>query len=279
MKVFLSWSGDPSRMAASALRDWLPLVIQSIEPYMSAEDVEKGARWSMEIGAELATCSFGVICLTPENRDAPWIHFEAGALSKAIERTRVSPLLLGLRPSEMTGPVVQFQATTTGHDDVRQLVGSMNSACDSALDERRLDHLFETLWPELQKQLSNVEEASRKAPTNARRSSDDMLEELLELVRGQARVISAMEQDRVEAQKRLRMVEELRHGDRARRTTVRQVLGLPQNTPVAVGPGPRIRIVPRGFEVEPDRISTLTSMPEFQDFEVIIREDPSRQGI
>ena len=49
MKVFLSWSGELSHKVALAFREWLPNVIQSIEPYVSSEDIDKGARWSAEM--------------------------------------------------------------------------------------------------------------------------------------------------------------------------------------------------------------------------------------
>src|SRR5438093_722563 len=53
MKVFISWSGILSRRAAETLREWLPNVLQVVELWMSAEDIEKGARWSSELESSL----------------------------------------------------------------------------------------------------------------------------------------------------------------------------------------------------------------------------------
>jgi TIR domain-containing protein len=81
MKIFLSWHGQRSRAIAEALNDWLRRVIQAVKPFYSP-DIEKGAKWSSEIDSALEGTRFGIICLTPDNLDSTWIHYEAGALSK-----------------------------------------------------------------------------------------------------------------------------------------------------------------------------------------------------
>jgi hypothetical protein len=67
MKVFLSQSGERSKIIALALRQWLPDVIQSLEPWVSSEDIDAGVRWNNEVTKELSETRFGIICLTREN--------------------------------------------------------------------------------------------------------------------------------------------------------------------------------------------------------------------
>src|SRR5579863_4546010 len=111
MDIFISWSKDRSRKAAEALHGWLPLVINAIKPWLSANDIDKGARWSADVASRLEKARFGIICLTPGNLHSDWILFEAGALSKTLQNSRVCPLLFGLQPADVKGPLAQFQAT------------------------------------------------------------------------------------------------------------------------------------------------------------------------
>src|SRR5436305_948866 len=99
MNVFIGWSGATSHKVALALRDWLPSVIQYAKPWVSSEDIAKGGRWSSDLAKELETSKFGVICVTRENWNLPWINFEAGALSKELDQAGVSPLLFDVKPS------------------------------------------------------------------------------------------------------------------------------------------------------------------------------------
>jgi TIR domain len=110
MKIFISWSGERSEALATALKEWLPLVLHYAEPWLSRSDIDAGGRWGVEIAKELEACNFGIICITRENRDAPWILFEAGALAKSMQDGKVIPLLLDLDKKEISGPLAQFQA-------------------------------------------------------------------------------------------------------------------------------------------------------------------------
>ena len=88
MKVFISWSGAKSQEVAKVLKQWIPCVIQSVEPYFSSADIDKGARWSTDIAKELQDASFGILCVTKDNLSSSWLNFEAGALSKSIEQSK-----------------------------------------------------------------------------------------------------------------------------------------------------------------------------------------------
>src|SRR5947209_4916573 len=111
MNIFLSWSGELSRKIALVFREWLPAVIQTVEPYVSSEDIDKGARWSVDVSQQLEQASYGILFVTKGNVAAPWLNFEAGALSRTFERSRVTPFLFGIKRSEVSGPLLQFQST------------------------------------------------------------------------------------------------------------------------------------------------------------------------
>ena len=185
MEVFISWSGERSREIANVLRDWLPNVIQAVKPWMSAADIDKGTRWSSDIAVQLEGAKVGIICLTPENLEAQWILFEAGALSKTLEKTYVCPYLFQVEPTDIKGPLVQFQHTKATKDDTRKLLHTINKALvDEALDDTKLDKSFDIWWPELDKNLKSITDVQTK---REERSEREILEEILELVREQTR--------------------------------------------------------------------------------------------
>jgi hypothetical protein len=99
MKVFISWSGEESGAVAQVLRAQLPCIIQAIKPFVSSEDIEKGAAWFQQIGAELEKSDFGILCLTNTNQNSKWVQFEAGALAGKFTKARIAPLLIDTTPT------------------------------------------------------------------------------------------------------------------------------------------------------------------------------------
>jgi TIR domain-containing protein len=157
MRVFLSWAGETSKQIALALREWLPYVVATLKPFMSAEDIDPGTRWAHVLGSELEATRAGVLCLTPDSVNAPFLNFEAGALAKTVERTYVCPYLHGLKPSDYTGPLTLFQAVSADQAGTKKLVDTLNKALgEAAIAERVVQRLFEKMWPDLDEKLRAI---------------------------------------------------------------------------------------------------------------------------
>lgn len=155
--VFISWSGPLSHKVARVLYEWLPGVIQSIEPFISSEDIQKGTPWFNEMSNELGQISFGVICVTPDSLNSPWLLFEAGALSKGAGESRVTPLLVGVSNSDLSGPLAQFNSTSTSKEDFKRLVKTINVHLgEKGITEERLNETFENAWPALERQIHEL---------------------------------------------------------------------------------------------------------------------------
>ncbi len=154
MKIFLSWSGELSHQVAQVLKAWIPSVLPNVEAWLSSEDIPKGTRWAWVLAERLEASSYSIVVVVPGNINKPWLNFEIGAISKSLSKARVSPFVFGLAPSELTGPIAQFQATTFEREDVWQLILSMNDSMGSeqyASDPLR--ERFNSQWLDLESRL------------------------------------------------------------------------------------------------------------------------------
>lgn len=187
MRVFLSWAREPSKSVAHALRQWLPDVLQSLEPWVSSSDIGAGARWSTEIAQSLSSSKIGIVCVTAANQNDPWLVFETGALAKTLEETFVCPYLIGLRPTDLQqGPLTQFQAKVADRAGTMELLETINRALGaSALPQERLQRLFDRSWPDLERRLQDLPAVEPRS----KRNMDEMIAEVLETVRTLARRI------------------------------------------------------------------------------------------
>lgn len=188
MRLFISWSGETSHKVACLLRERLPAILQGIEPWVSSVDIEKGGRWDLEIAKRLDDCNFGIVCVDPSNIQSPWLNFEAGALSKLLDEAHVAPFLVGLTPSEVSGPLSQFQMTTVSKDDVARLLESVNKAMgDNKNSVGTLRENFSLFWPALSDDLSEIEISTPKHSTPTNKSTNDEDISAVELAEARAK--------------------------------------------------------------------------------------------
>ncbi|HEY1302483.1 MAG TPA: hypothetical protein VGF24_02980 [Vicinamibacterales bacterium] len=147
MKIFICWSRQRGKKFAEASRDWLKNVFgDMVDPVISV-DIDKGSIWFDDLADTLREARIGLICLTPEAIESPWIHFEAGILAKVLHERptgtpaapgapaaasatesrsaalRIFPFLHGIDGTALKGPLAAYQSTSTSDkDDVRRLV-------------------------------------------------------------------------------------------------------------------------------------------------------------
>ena len=190
MRVFISWSGELSRQLAEAVRNWLPSALQYVRPYFTPADVDKGAKWATEIFKELSSSTVCIIVLTRENLNSNWIMFEAGAISSTIDQAKVCPIIFDLEPTDLQGPLAQFQVTKFVKDDILRLFTTINSgAGENKLSDAVADAVFQKWWPDLEAGLKSILDGhlGKKSGTRVR-SERDLIEEILLLTRTLASV-------------------------------------------------------------------------------------------
>jgi len=182
MKVFISWSGAAEREVAESLSETLAIVSAGrVTAFVSSQSIPKGARGMQAIGASLSASDYGVVILSAANQHAPWITYEAGALARSVQAP-VATLLLDLIPSDVTGPLESFQATSfASPEDMRRLFVEIAQRADTAMPEESISILFDAAWPSLQD--SWTPPSADDTVQEPRRDDADMLSELVNRMR------------------------------------------------------------------------------------------------
>ncbi len=153
-KIFLCWSKSRSKAVAGAWAKLLPEIIQGITPILSTR-FQKGKEWYRLLRRDLDEAKTGIVFLTPENLNSPWIHFEAGALATAVGNHDgdVFTYLYNLDPGQLTGPLTAYHSTVATKEDTRRLVVDLSTALNrEPPDERQ----YGSWWSKLQRMLDDI---------------------------------------------------------------------------------------------------------------------------
>ncbi len=184
MKIFLSWSGEKAKHVATAMKVFLQDVNHRTIVWFSPSDIYAGERWGLQLATELESTDYGIICVTQESIQSPWVLFEAGALAKSVKGGRVCPYLIDVRVSQLPGPFSQFQTKLATKSDTWELLQAINFAmADEALPEERLSRYFDNFWPDLELVLSRVNREFQELPQDLRTELLETLPQIFYIVR------------------------------------------------------------------------------------------------
>lgn len=156
MKAFLSWSGDKSKALGESLREWLPVIVQSLEPWLSDRDISPGSCWATTLSQRLDESNLGLICVTCDNLESPWLLFETGALARS---GKVVPILFDLEPSDLHGPLAQFQSIMVDRKHIEKLVDDLLRGTAPTMSENQRKTLFDVMWPLLERRVQSIRKA------------------------------------------------------------------------------------------------------------------------
>jgi hypothetical protein len=195
MKVFMSWSGDRSREVAKLLDYWIKCVVQATKPWISTSGIDSGSIWFNQINSELQDTTFGIICLTKENKNAPWILFESGALAKGLASSRVCTFLIDLDTKDVRDPLAQFNHTLPSYESMWKLVSTLNGNLPEVnrLEVTILKGVFEIHWPQFKEKFDAIITSYPETTVVEPRKQEDILTEILESTRGLERRMRSVE--------------------------------------------------------------------------------------
>jgi len=198
MRIFTSWSGDRSKAAALGLKTLLEQLFPETVQVFVSEHISPGERWQERIESELEQSEFGILCLTRDNWESPWLLFEAGAIAKRFTSTQVSrvvPYLIDdLPPAAERSPLAQFQRVRADREGTYRLIEAINNARQNPRPSDKLKDAFHKVWwVDLEETLKTLQASSPLQPVA--RSDRELLETILQRVETLSRAGHASQVD------------------------------------------------------------------------------------
>lgn len=146
--VFLSWSGERSKKVAEEFQNLFKDVFDPvIDCFLSTRNIAPGARSLQILFDSLEKCNYGISFIDSENARAPWIQFEAGALSKMGEDSKVMILLLDNNTESLQGtPFSEFQYKLFNKEHIESIFDEIIKLCGQVSSRDTFLKRFENGW-------------------------------------------------------------------------------------------------------------------------------------
>jgi hypothetical protein len=144
-KIFISWSKPKSKQVAETLKEIIATCFgDRIEIFISETSISYGDIWYSKILSNINSSDLGIVVMTDENINEPWLMFEAGALSTIP----LIPILYGRDYIE--SPIKQFQGMTsfTNSNQLQKLLSDIGEHLDFTMGSKNYElcaqHLAKT---------------------------------------------------------------------------------------------------------------------------------------
>ncbi|EPC88279.1 hypothetical protein Lpp124_10648, partial [Lacticaseibacillus paracasei subsp. paracasei CNCM I-4649] len=161
--VFLSWSGEKSKRLANSFKVLLinSLGLATEQVFISDTSIGHGDDWWMKIKTALSSAKVGIVFVTADNSEKPWLNYEAGILqAKFGENNKLIPVSTSTEFPKIDGktPLRRFQfcKQIDKQQDALQLCKTIANYLD--IDPNYLNRQFKANWEEFRKSLNIVDE-------------------------------------------------------------------------------------------------------------------------
>jgi hypothetical protein len=166
---FLSWSGALSREIASYIKDEIldTLFGDSIEPFISSE-IGVGDAFVQRIFTRLIKSDFGIVCITAENIEKPWVSFECGGLINNIKKENLYVLLADVSVEmlkRLNPPLSEFQAVGLDRAGIINLIKKISISVLQTGSVMYENKIHEN-WDKYRENFADIIQRHKPAPDN-----------------------------------------------------------------------------------------------------------------
>ncbi len=127
LTIFISWSKSPAKEIATNIKSLLEEIFPdpNIEIFLSSavnNGIVAGERFRNKLDNKLMESNFGILVLTGNNFERPWMMFESGALSKNTDNSRIVPIIFNRSREELESPIKNFQCIKYSEEGFLDLI-------------------------------------------------------------------------------------------------------------------------------------------------------------
>ena len=191
--VFLSWSKALAKEIAVKFRDDLEFIFGSrVTVFFSPDDIKSGQKAFYEINKQLNITNYGVFIVTEENKNAPWIFYEAGAIAKNERKCRVMVLLAGVGNNALQDtPLQQYQNCYLNEEGYKKIFMDIYELCAVRDKESTVMERISARWKENCKEYEDLMSGHGQAPISSADKLLDNQNEILKLMREMKRTLDS----------------------------------------------------------------------------------------